>query len=190
MNFNLSRYFLLFLISGALLLLLGCSKEQRPKDLPPLEPTIIQVMQGGKPLADAIVSLKSEDDPNFAWGAVGRSDASGNATVAAKGMYNGAVAGRYKVVVSKFEMASMPDPYADAPDIKTDFEAYQGWLMKNEAKIAAAQRKEPKSYTLIDPIFASRDTTTLSVEITKGKNRHTVDVGQPIRKEYKEVIIK
>ena len=104
------------------------------------------------------------------------------------GMYTGAPAGTYKAVVVKQEIdrSRQQDPYANVPNPEVDMMAYQEWYMRNEGRITASGGREPTVYTLINPQFASPDTTTLEVTITTGRNNHTLDVGPAIRKVYRE----
>lgn len=175
----------LTLLVIGLLIMIGCSGQKLPADLPKLSPTVISVTQGGKPLAGAIVKLANAD-PSIDWGGVALTDEKGNATLKTNGMYDGVPAGAYKVCVTKIQNDVGPDPYAGAPDPKTDFEAYQGWLMKNERKIQAIQMQPRKSYWLTDVKYSDEKTTPLEITVTSGKNQHTVEVGEAVNVEYKD----
>ena len=78
---------------------LGCG-QKTPDGMPDLQPTTLTVIQGGSPLADATVNLKSLD-PSTAWTCGGVTDAKGVATLVTHGQYKGAPVGKYKVSVSK-----------------------------------------------------------------------------------------
>ncbi len=53
------RLALLCLLLLSAPLMTGCTGQQKPKDLPELYPVKITVIQDGKPLADASVSLNA-----------------------------------------------------------------------------------------------------------------------------------
>jgi len=167
-------------------LIIGCSGQKLPSDMPRLYPTVITVMQDGKPIADALVVLVNAD-PAIAWSCIARTDSSGRATMQTNGMYAGAPAGTYKATVVKQEISGgSSDIYAGAPDPAVDQEAYQGWLMQNEARIAAAERKGPVVHDLVDPKFADAETSPLEVTITTGRNAHTLDIGAAFRELVRE----
>jgi hypothetical protein len=183
------------LFAAVAVLCSGCGGQRLPSDLPKLYPTVITVIQDGNPLAGALVTMINVDK-SVGWSCVAMTDASGRATMVTNGMYAGTPEGTYKVTVSKHETETsgadaLQALYATAPD-PSDFEAHQGWLMRNEARIAAAQaRQTAVVYTLVDPVFTDVDTTTLEVTITPGgrnANQHTLDVGAAIRTVHRERI--
>ncbi|MDR3234261.1 MAG: hypothetical protein LBT46_11470 [Planctomycetaceae bacterium] len=85
------------------LMLSGCG-EKLPAGMPKPYPVTINIIQDGKPLADASVALMPKEAlPNgYRWNAVGRTDSWGNARVRTEGKYDGAVPGGYQVMISKF----------------------------------------------------------------------------------------
>ena len=179
---------IIFLWTGLFITVLctGCGGQKLPSDMPKLHPTVITVIQGGNPLPDALVTMVNVD-ATILWSCIARTDSSGTATMQTNGMYVGAPAGTYKATVTKQEVVrDGGDPYAGAPDPAVDQEAYQGWLMKNEARIAAAERQQPVVNDLVDPKFGRTDTTTLEIPITAGRNNHTLDVGAAVREVNKE----
>ena len=165
-------------------LCVGCG-PQLPSDLPKLYPTVVTVIQDGEPLSGATVTLINAD-PSGGWACVARTDTAGKATIMTNGMYKGAPEGTYKVTVSKQEVEQGDNPFADAPDPAVDQTAYQEWVMKNEDRIAAAQRRQPVTYDLVDPKFSSPTQTTLELTITPGKNQHSLDVGKSNRTVYRD----
>jgi len=160
----------------------GCGGPSLPPDLPKLHPTVITVVQEGKPLADAFVAMVNVDQ-SVKWSCAARTDASGRATMMTEGMYAGAPEGTYSVTIIKQEVEAGPDLYADAPDPNADREAYQAWYSQNAQRIAAASRQQRVVYDLLDPKFGNLNTTTLEVTIVPGRNQHTFDVGSAIRAE-------
>ena len=179
------------LFTAVAVLCSGCGGQKLPSDLPKLYPTVITIVQEGKPLSDALVALVNVDS-SISWSCVARTDASGMATMQTNGMYLGAPEGTYKVTVSKqVSERSGPDPYAGAPDPKVDYDAYQAWYSQNEGRIAAANARPPVTHTLVNPLFVDPDTTTLEVTVTPGgknANQHTLDVGAAVRAVHRERI--
>jgi|YNPMSStandDraft_1061717.scaffolds.fasta_scaffold01314_3 hypothetical protein len=116
---------------GLSIALLGCSKERKVSFK--TYPTKVTITQKGQPLADASVTLHPLD-PNGR-GAQGKTDASGVAVMKSFGeggaMAEGAMPGKYKVLVSKVlvpagatategsdydaAQSASADPYASAP---------------------------------------------------------------------------
>ncbi|MDR3181828.1 MAG: hypothetical protein LBT89_02740 [Planctomycetaceae bacterium] len=94
------HYITLTLLS--LLLASGCG-EKLPDGMPKPYPVTIAIMQDGKPLEDASVTLMPKEAlPNgYRWNAVGRTDSWGNAATRTQGKYHGAVPGEYQVMISK-----------------------------------------------------------------------------------------
>lgn len=180
-KYSLNLY--VFMLSMGILV--GCSDVKRPNDLPNLNPTSITVTQDGAPLAAAEVMIVPVRGGETTWPATGTTNESGLATMKTNGLYDGAIEGKFKVVVLKQEKEVLPDPYAGAPDPK-DEDAFGVWSHENAAKIEAAQKIVPKVYNIVDPKFGSEETTTLEVEITPGKNAHTVDVGKAIKEVFKD----
>ncbi|MCL2742801.1 MAG: prealbumin-like fold domain-containing protein [Planctomycetaceae bacterium] len=160
---NLMRAFNSTLAVAVLTLIFtGCSRQQFPAGMPPLQPITIVIMQDGKPLAGASIALFSEDDANSPWSVGGTSDQNGRAVLATHGKYNGAPAGRYKVCVSKVETVNAPG----------------GNPSDENASI-----KRPDEFDLVEPTLKSPLTTTLSVEIKTGKNSAELDAGKAVRKK-------
>ncbi len=136
---------------------LSCSKP-RPDGLPPLVSCKITVTQDSQPLADATVSLYSDDVP---WAVGGTTDASGVAVIYTHGQYAGAPEGNYVVTVTKqvVEQAEV----ALSPSVMT-----QGG----------------KAYDLVEEQYGSRDKSPLTLEVS-GKTTEKFDVGAAVRNEVK-----
>ena len=80
----------------------GCGGKPKPDGMPDLYKTTIVVTQNGAPLADAALSLQS-DDPSLKWAVGGKTDANGRAELTTHGDFKGAPAGTYRVGVVKME---------------------------------------------------------------------------------------
>lgn len=158
----------------------GCGGQKLPSDLPKLYPTVITVMQDGKPLAAAMITLTNVEE-GVKWGGAARTNAEGKATMMTNGMYEGTPEGTYKATVVKQEQVKGADPYADAPDPKVDQDAYQRWYMQNERRLSAMGRQTPVVFDLVDPQFRDMNTTTLEVKVSADTSEHTLDVGAATR---------
>ncbi len=80
----------------------GCGGKPKPDGMPDLYKTTIVVTHDGAPLADAALSLLS-DDPSLKWAVGGKTDANGRAELTTHGDFKGAPAGTYRVGVVKME---------------------------------------------------------------------------------------
>jgi hypothetical protein len=178
--FAKKRLFVTLLTVALVLSVPGCGGKKLPPGMPDLYPATITITQENQPLGDAIVMLASADK-SVQWSAVARTNAQGVAILETGGQYKGVPAGTYKVTVTKQEIERPPDPYADAPDPKVDQDKYQEWYMKNEAKIAAASRVQPKVTSVVDLVYDSVEKTPLTVTVeAKKKNDFTLDVGKAV----------
>jgi len=81
----------------------GCSRDNRPKDLPRLFPATLTVTLDEQPLADAIVTLYPENEADARWTVGGWTDSNGKATIVTHGQFHGSPAGKFKVGVTKSE---------------------------------------------------------------------------------------
>ncbi|MDD3589427.1 MAG: carboxypeptidase regulatory-like domain-containing protein [Thermoguttaceae bacterium] len=147
---------------------LGCG-QKTPDGMPDLQPTTLTVIQGGSPLADATVNLKSLD-PSTAWTCGGVTDAKGVATLVTHGQYKGAPVGKYKVSVSKTVGEGTPPP--PSPIDEESARKYK------EYQDSGATYEE---FDVVDTKFSIIETTPLEVEVVKGKNDLAVDVGEAVR---------
>ncbi|TWT73042.1 carboxypeptidase-like regulatory domain-containing protein [Allorhodopirellula solitaria] len=138
---------------------LGCAKEDRPEGLPELQPTVVKLVQGDAPLANASIRLIPQDSSNR-WSTGGTTDENGEATLRTHGKYEGAPLGEYKVTVSKIESdASNGD--VDDPSGAVD----------------------NKTYQLVDLAYQSEQKTPAKVSVSADQDPvTTIDVGAPIKK--------
>ncbi|MDR0609186.1 MAG: hypothetical protein LBG58_03675 [Planctomycetaceae bacterium] len=163
--FSIGSFLLgLFLISG-------CDRSpQKPPGLPDLIADVqITVIQEGKPLEGASVTLVPQDVSLARWSIKGKTNANGVAKLATYGKFSGCPAGKFKVVVVKREY--LPNKQQSA----AEGEIYQGeW------------HEELTYIDYIDPSFGFSEKTTAEVEIKNGSTKHTVEVGKAVRLENKE----
>jgi hypothetical protein len=134
------------------LLVCGCSGPSKPDGLPDRLPFEVTLTQDGKPLSEASVQLVSPDVP---WAITGNTDATGKAKVVTHGQFGGVPPGLYKVIVAKHETET---------------------TLSDDKKMQTL-----KIYSLVDPQYIDRNTTTLELTVEKEKKSATLDVGSPIR---------
>lgn len=101
------RFYLLMMVL-AFLICDGCSKDNRPKDLPRLYPVTLSIMSDDQPIGKALVFLYAEDKAIANWTVSGVTEADGNAIIVTHGQFRGAPEGKFKVCVKKVEPALGP----------------------------------------------------------------------------------
>ena len=154
------------------ILLAGCSGG--PAGMPPLFPCSITVTQEGVPLEGAVVRMVNLSDEaiGMAWTPIATTDANGVARMMTNAQYDGVAAGKYRIVVEKFESEPSrlgPPPPVDSPE-------YEAWSHRSAAETRA-------QYALVNSRYSSSNSPH-EVEITRGgrgANDHTIDVGVPVR---------
>jgi len=152
------RTFLFLSLSFALLLQSGCSKDDgRPNDLPKLHPVSITVIQDGKPLEGAAVTLIAKTQTLYGM-ASGTTNASGIAVPRTYG-YDGVPVGQYMVTVSKAVVEGAREAKND------DGSTYE---------------TGGKNYQYVDVKFTKQDTTTLDIDVTEKGAKETFDVGAAV----------
>jgi len=149
-------------------LLVGCS--DRPADMPPLFPCNITVTQDGVALEGASVRMVNSDSAvGNAWTPSGTTDAGGVARMMTNAQYAGAAAGKYRITVEKFETEPSklgPQPPVDSPE-------YEAWSHRSASETLT-------QYALVEAIYSSSQTPH-EIEVTKGANDVTIDVGKAVR---------
>ena len=168
------KFCALVLLTCFCLFLCGCPKKQKyPDDMPEPYPTVITIIQDGKPLEGASIVLASANGPNT-WSASAVTDATGKASLKTLSKYDGVVPGKYHILISKRisdeSKLTMPDP-------ETDPQGYAKFMQES-------MREKLDTYDLIDPKFfrISADTETIEVVADKNKkNEKTIDVGTAVR---------
>ena len=147
-----------FAFSVVLLHLAGCG-EKLPDGMPKPVPCEIIVSQEGKPLENAIVSLQPSEGGK--WSAIGNTDATGKAIVFTMDKYKGAVAGKYKVLVSK-----------------TETEKSKGPVSSDEAM---GRSTSLNGFYLVEESYGNPMTTPIEIEVVKGTVEYPVDAGKAVR---------
>lgn len=158
--------------SACLALLSGCQfggGEALPEGLPKLVSASVKLTQDGAPLAGATVSL-IDTAGSQQWYPGGLSDESGTIVLYTNGRYKGAPEGKYKVVVTKTET----DPSKLGPAPSENDPKYGEYMEKS-----ANEKRD--TYTLIDKKFGDAKNTTLEIEIKKGGETPTLDVGKKVK---------
>jgi hypothetical protein len=162
----LAGIFVLFLT-----ILVGCSQNVH-EGLPPLYPCNITVIQDGKPLAGANVSLVRFDG-DMKWVVCGTTNSSGVTAIQTQMRYAGAPEGKYKVRISKTVSEGEPKlvPSGDS-----------------EQPLSIG---DIPSYFVIDPKYDHFNTTPFEISIAKDKtNGESFDVGQSIKQPVSDNITK
>ena len=149
-------FHLSLVLSVVSLFLVGCHVERRPKDLPKLYPAKIYVIQNGKPLDKAYVTLDSVSGKHWAIG--GQTDENGFCEAYTLGKFRGAPLGTYDVSIRK----------TVKEEIDADFEIMPGSPRK------IYQQRETVAAEFTTP-------GTLTLEVTSdGKTEVTFDVGEAV----------
>jgi len=161
------KFYILGLFIPIVVCLVGCPGEKRPDGMPPLYPAAcVKVVQDGKPLEDAYVSLRP-DDKGMKWGIGGKTDTQGVAQLWTHGKYKGAPAGTFKVVVTK-EVKEGEKEYVDA-------------LTRNDQKAADAIKVQ--QFSFVEDKFTVERLTPLTLEITSSSKTLEVDVSPAVKNE-------
>jgi hypothetical protein len=157
-----SLFFFLLLFAAA-----GCGGSQRPEGLPPTYPLTIRVLQEGKPLEDATVSLVSLE---VKWVIGGRTNASGEAKMMTHGKYDGAPEGNFNVMISK-TLYEGRDEYDAA---------------MTQGDTAAAQKIDVKAFQYVEDKYTLAKETPVKVEVKRDSKLLEVDAGPAvkIKKEF------
>ena len=168
-------FLLLFLVAAVGIS--GCSGTNKPADMPPLHPVTLTFKQEGEPLADAVVMLIDVDAGrentgrwDGRWGPMGHTDASGTVEIFTNATWKGAPAGKYKIVLTKTERE--PSQFAQPP---TDSPDYERWAAQTAGEVR-------HTYSVIEQIYSSADTTPLEIEVQpKGRTQQTFEAGKKVR---------
>jgi len=154
------RTFLFLTISIALLLQAGCGpRDDRPADMPRLYPVKISIVQDGKPLEEADVTLTAKTPTNYGV-STGFTDASGVAILRTYG-YNGVPVGQYTVAVIKrtVEGATLATSPIDGSTYETGGTVYQ----------------------TVDVQYTDTVQSPLNINVTEKGATESFDVGAPVR---------
>jgi len=150
-------------LAGAMGLTVGCARAKRWPQ--PTEPATALVQLDGKPVAGAVVLLGPIDGSHASRGKTGPD---GLATLTTFAQGDGAVAGRYRVLVSCEE--EQLNPKLTIPDFRTDLEGFRAAM---EAAAAAGQPLYLRRQLL--PVqYVSFETSDLKAEIRAGVTNQVV----------------
>jgi hypothetical protein len=168
-TFNPNNKMKYFVFIFCALFFFGCSRNNSlPPDLPKLYPCRITVMQDGKPLSDASVTLLANDKSVLYNSASGMTNSNGIVSLRTYGV-DGVPTGNYKITVSKHVEEGATE-YTDVSGLK--------------------QTKNGIWYSLIESKFVTEETTPLEIEITAGKNEKIIDVGKSVHEKQSASPIK
>ena len=153
----------LALVCATIVFFAGCSQGLVHEGLPALVPCSITVMQDGRPLEDAIVTLTPKEGSTN-WVVGGRTDAKGVAKIQTQMRYPGAPAGDYKVRVAK-TVTEYGTPIPSGSDL--------------------ADVTPSTTFTLIPLKFDDVNATPCEITISGSSSTATVDVGAAVREQVK-----
>lgn len=151
----------------------GC-RSNLPEGIPPRYPCRITITGDGSPIEGANVMLfpESSDPTEKTWTPMGTTDESGVAQLFTNARYEGAPAGKYKIVVVKLigekNPGVPPAPPEDSPQY-VDWQAQ--WMDRSILE-----------FDVIDTRYGNAETTPSEIEIVKSKmNEAQIDVGKAVR---------
>ncbi|MCL2742978.1 MAG: carboxypeptidase-like regulatory domain-containing protein [Planctomycetaceae bacterium] len=154
----LNKIALLLFSSLLLISAVSCGGKlpPRPEGMPnPVSCTIIVQDESGTPIDKALVVLRPEDSE---WTASGSTDTSGRTSVKTNGLYNGAVPGKYKVLISKSEIISTGQMSDEGTEVT-------------------------QTNVLIDPKFSKKEATPFTLEVpVSGTCTETFKVSPPAKR--------
>lgn len=152
----------------------GCG-EPLPEGMPELYPTTITITQDGEKLAGATVSLFPEDPALTRWPVGGITDDNGTATLVTYGKYQGAPAGKYKVMVNKTVSEGDPIPEPPAQDASpAERAAYDRAIKTGSYEIFQVVAEE----------YRTANKTPLTVDIAaNGENAFPLDIGASVKEK-------
>ncbi|MDR1963704.1 MAG: hypothetical protein LBQ50_07990 [Planctomycetaceae bacterium] len=165
-------FFSICLLLFGIFFISGCDRGvQKPPGLPDLITDVqIIVIQDGKPLEGAAVTLVPLDVSLARWPIKGKTDTNGLAKLTTYGKFSGSPAGKFKVVV-----------------VKREYLPNKQQTPTTEGTVAQGKWHDELGYIdYVDPLFGLSEKTSAEVEIKNDSSKHTVDVGKAVRLESKE----
>lgn len=136
----------------------GCGGPDRPANFPDIYPCTLTFVQEGQPVAGVNVMLFSKGEP-CPWVVSSITDEAGNASLRTHAKYDGCPKGTWTIVATKEEIADDPGSESEGDDGESGGSG--------------------DIYTLINPEYTSRDTSTLEITI-EGKTKQTIDLGPAV----------
>jgi hypothetical protein len=166
-----TKYGLIFIgLFFQIITIIGCG-DDRPSDMPPLQLVVLTFTLDEKPLPEAIVTLYSTE-PNFKWSVGGGTDERGQIVLMTNGRYTGAPEGKYKITVDRVIRNSPPIPHeSKLPEDE-----------KQRQKVFDDIDQQTTITRIVDEKFLDEKKTPLKLEVVKGKNKQTFDLGKPVNK--------
>lgn len=153
--------------------LVGCWRNL-PEGIPPRYSCQITVTGDGTAIEGANVMLLPElpDPSGKTWTPMGTTDVNGVAQLFTNARYEGAPAGKYKIIVMKLVGEKNPDMPSGPPEDSLESLDWQAQWMD----LATLE------YDVIDTRYGRAATTPSEIEIVKGKmNKAQIDVGSTVR---------
>jgi hypothetical protein len=144
------------------LIIVGCSPNNKPSDLPPLYQCVITITQENLPLADAKVEFIQIAPAEAKYRAASITDNNGKVSMTTYG-FAGVPIGKYKVVITKIIQDDLV--YEDNPST-------------GQKEIV-----DFKKYATVESKYSSAETTTHEIEITgkEKKIEKTFNVGKTVK---------
>ena len=174
-NYTFLGYTLSGFIFLALLIFCGCGGKKKPADLPLLHPCKITVIQDGKPLEGATVSLTAQGTPlRFTTAAI--TDKQGVAVIKTDIDWPGAPEGKYKVCIKKV-VAPKTDSTENAPSDPAQYAEYQKKLAESS----------DLTMSYVDSKYLRPRTSPVEIEVKPGGFEDTVDVGPAVEQKWNDV---
>ena len=152
------------LLTIAFIITVGCGGDQRPDGLPPTYPLTIKVVQEGKPMEGATVSLRFTDG-SMNWIIGGVTNAEGKAKIVTHGKYEGAPEGSFNVTVDK-----------TVQEGKAEYDA-----AIERGDTAAAQKIEVNVWQLVEDDYLLSSKTPIKIEVKKDTKELEVDAGKAVK---------
>jgi len=156
-----NRVFLLISL-GLVFLVFGCNGPKTPANLPKLYPCKITVVQDGKPLEDAMVTVYND----LGFVIAGKTDAKGVATITVDGRWPGVPEGEHVISISKItEPTDLPPPPQSM--FSAEGRNYMEQLTKGTKET-------------VDPKYSAGRKSELRLNVGKKSTNETFDVGAAV----------
>ena len=153
------RTILFLAISTALLFQMGCGpNDGRPADMPKLYSVKVTIMQDGKPLEEADVTLTAKTPSNYGV-STGYTDASGVAVMRTYG-YNGVPVGQYTVSITK--------------------RTVEGGTRTTSPIDGSTSTTGGTMYQTVDAQYTDTKQSPLSIDVTEKGATASFEVGAPV----------
>jgi hypothetical protein len=145
----------------------GCTGD----DGPPTVPVTGIVTLNGTPVEGVTVTFIPASE-GAGESAVGVTDASGKYSLATRKKDDGAVVGKYKVTMAKYQ-GGAPAAAADASKVHADYDISDEYAPGYDEKAAS---DAPPAQNLLPPQYANADQSGFTAEVVAGENKHDFDL--------------